>query len=103
MRPDDIQISEHLRQMGFCAEGRYCFGNDYAFVTDVGQDGDNVLVDDNGKLRFIDPIIGFRSPLLPLLSNALSDERKIDCLVSTLCRFSDAAISSSTSFSHIEE
>lgn len=93
MRPNDAQISEYLRQLGFYAEGRYCFGNDYAFVTDVGQDGDNVIVDDDGRLRFIDPIIGFKTSLLQCLSNALSDEREISKLVSTLyCQSSNATI-----------
>lgn len=42
------------------------------FVTDVGQDGDNVLMDDDQHLRFIDPIIGFKQPLLAKLSSLSS-------------------------------
>ena len=64
VRPDDNQISEYLYRLGLRPEGRYAFGNEYVFVTDVGQDGDNVLLDDNGQLRFIDPILGFKQPLL---------------------------------------
>jgi len=63
-RPDDRQIAENLRLRGLTSEGRYEFGNEYVLVTDVGQDGDNVLLDDEGMLRFIDPIIGFKSPLM---------------------------------------
>ena len=62
-RPDDGQIAEDLKRRGLLPDGRYTFGNDYVFVTDVGQDGDNVLLDDEGQLRFIDPIIGFKKPL----------------------------------------
>ena len=43
-RPDDRQIAEHLGRLGLRPEGRYAFANDYVFVTDVGQDGDNVLL-----------------------------------------------------------
>lgn len=86
-RPNNMQIAKHLHELGLFPEGRYSFGNDYVFVTDVGQDGDNVLVDDDGKLRFIDPIIGFKPPLLQFLSNALSNEHGIAELASALCRF----------------
>lgn len=71
MRPDDRQIAACLSEIGLQPEGRYSFGNDFLFVTDVGQDGDNVLLDDDGMLRFIDPIIGFKKPLLNLLTSAL--------------------------------
>lgn len=56
MRPDDRQIAACLSEIGLQPEERYSFGNDFLFVTDVGQDGDNVLLDDDGMLRFIDPI-----------------------------------------------
>lgn len=36
-------------------------------MTDVGQDGDNVLLDDEDRLCFIDPIIGFKRPLQDVL------------------------------------
>ncbi|MBR4899345.1 MAG: hypothetical protein IKZ46_00255, partial [Victivallales bacterium] len=55
MRPDDRQIAACLSEIGLQPDGRYAFGNDFLFVTDVGQDGDNVLLDDDGMLRFIDP------------------------------------------------
>lgn len=50
-------------------------------MTDVGQDGDNVLLDDDGILRFIDPIIGFKQPLLNLLTSALEDESHVNELL----------------------
>lgn len=79
-RPDDGQIAEYLRQLGLQPEGRYDFGNDYVLVTDVGQDGDNVLLDDEQHLRFIDPIIGFKQPL----QETLSGNSAFDCDVEGL-------------------
>ena len=60
-RPDDGQIARALGSLGLKPERRYEFGNEFVFVTDVGQDGDNVLLDDDNAIRFIDPIIGFSS------------------------------------------
>ena len=85
-RPDDKQIAECLSQMGLLPCGRYEFGNELLFVTDVGQDGDNVLLDDGGSMRFIDPIIGFKSPLLTRLEGALESEDGITALVNDLYR-----------------
>ena len=92
VRPDDNQISEYLCRLGLRPNGRYAFGNDYVFVTDVGQDGDNVLLDDNGELRFIDPILGFKQPLLQKLSAALVDESEIAPLVYKLYGLTDDEI-----------
>ncbi len=83
-RPDDRQIADVLARMGLHSEGRYEFGNDFLFVTDVGQDGDNVLLDDDNKLRFIDPIIGFKPPLLQKLRNALNSDENVIMLVNDL-------------------
>ena len=88
-RPDDRQIAACLSEIGLQPEGRYAFGNDYVFVTDVGQDGDNVLLDDNGQLRFIDPILGFKQPLLQKLSATLVDESEIASLVYKLYGLTD--------------
>ena len=85
-RPDDKQIAECLSQMGLLPCGRYEFGNELLFVTDVGQDGDNVLLDDDGAIRFIDPIVGFKSPLLPRLKSAVESEVGIQALVNDLYR-----------------
>ena len=85
-RPDDKQIAECLSQMGLLPCGRYEFGNELLFVTDVGQDGDNVLLDDDAAIRFIDPIIGFKSLLLPRLKDALVSEDGIPALINDLYR-----------------
>ncbi len=53
-------------------------------MTDVGQDGDNVLLDDDGALRFIDPIVGFKSLLLPQLKDALASADSISALVNDI-------------------
>ena len=91
-RPDDRQIAEHLGRLGLRPEGRYAFANDYVLVTDVGQDGDNVLFDDNDQLRFIDPILGFKQPLLQKLSVALVDDAEIAPLVYKLYGLTDDEI-----------
>ena len=83
-RPNDKQISDCLNQMGLRPCGRYEFGNEFLFVTDVGQDGDNVLLDDDGALRFIDPIVGFKSLLLPQLKDALASADGISALVNDI-------------------
>ena len=72
-RPNDEQIEKHLVSLGFTREGRYAFGNELLFVTDVGQDGDNVLLGDDGKLYFIDPIIGFKVPARELIDNLIGN------------------------------
>jgi hypothetical protein len=79
-RPDDRQIAAYLMDLGLRPDGRYGFGNDFVFVTDVGQDGDNVLLDDDRHLRFIDPIIGFKHPLLAMLSKSLETDAEVDAL-----------------------
>ena len=80
-RPDEKMIEHDLLERGLLPEGRYGFGNEYVRVTDVGQDGDNVLLDDAGILRFIDPIIGFKPPLLAKLADASDLAARIDQLV----------------------
>ena len=62
-RPTDAEVADYLAKIGLHPAERYCLGNDSLFVTDVGQDSDNVLKDCDGNLRFIDPIIGFRDVL----------------------------------------
>lgn len=56
----DEDIEEYLKAVGLNRISTYCFGNDLITVTDVM--GDNVLVDKEGKLRFIDPVIIFNKP-----------------------------------------
>jgi len=85
-RPDDRQIAQYLNSMGLKPEGRYEFGNDFVFVTDVGQDGDNVLLDDDNAIRFIDPIIGFKQQIVGCLSDALKVDDAVKVLVGKLYR-----------------
>lgn len=84
LRPNDGQIAEALWQLGLVPEARYAFGNDAVFVTDVGQDGDNVLLDDSGILRFIDPIVGFKEPAQKMLADPSALEAEIDGIVYNL-------------------
>lgn len=84
-RPDDRQIAQYLRSMGLKPERRYEFGNELVFVTDVGQDGDNVLLDDDNAIRFIDPIIGFKQPLVDCLAEALESDDMVKELVGKIC------------------
>jgi len=84
-RPTDGQIASCLSVLGLVPDGRYSFGNDLLFVTDVGQDGDNVLLDDEGYLRFVDPLIGFKEPLRKLLAGCEFDpEATVPGIVSRL-------------------
>ena len=63
-RPSDAQIAAHLTLLGLKPEDRYFFGNDLLAVTDVSSTSDNLLFDDNGNLRFIDPLIRLKKPAL---------------------------------------
>ena len=60
--PADTQIAAHLATLGPKPEDRYFFGNGLLAVTDVGATSDNVLLDDAGNLRFIDPLIRLKRP-----------------------------------------
>ena len=84
-RPSDAQIEEYLRiEAGLVPENRYCFGNEVVFVTDVGQDSDNVLLDNMGRLRFVDPIIGFKAPVQNLLSASMRECDMAEKLISAV-------------------
>jgi len=61
-RPTDEQIAQALATLGFHPEGRHSFGDSRLFVTDVLASSDNVLLGDDGRSYFIDPIIGFKRP-----------------------------------------
>lgn len=52
---DENDIADYLQKLGLKDEGRFIFGDERCAVLDAY--GENVLVDENGKLRFIDPII----------------------------------------------
>ena len=44
------------------------FGNDLLAVTDVGATSDNVLLDDSGNLRYIDPLIRLKKPAIQIIT-----------------------------------
>ena len=66
--PTDDQIAAALSALGLVPEDRYFFGNDLLAVTDVGAQSDNVLLDDNGDLRFIDPLIRLKKPAIEVIT-----------------------------------
>lgn len=55
--PSEEQVSDALASRGLIQEDRYFFGDGVVSVTDVGAHGDNVLLDDAGQVRFVDPLI----------------------------------------------
>ena len=59
---DETRIVEELAARGLEPEGRFFFGDGVVAVTDVGAHGDNVLLDDDDKVRFIDPLIRLNRP-----------------------------------------
>lgn len=66
--PSDSDVDKYLREvLGLMPEDRYWYGNDVLAVTDVGARGDNVLVDDNGRLFFIDPLIRLKKSALEVI------------------------------------
>ncbi|MBP3483210.1 MAG: hypothetical protein J6K28_07470 [Alistipes sp.] len=65
-RPSHERIGRYLAErLGLRKEDDYTYGNDYVSVTDV--EGDNVLVDIDENLRFIDPLIKFKRPAVEVL------------------------------------
>ena len=66
--PTDTDVDKYLtEELGLVLEDRYWHGNDVLAVTDVGARGDNVLVDDNGRLFFIDPLIRLKKSALEVI------------------------------------
>lgn len=55
--PTEEQIVAVLAEKGLVPEDRYFFGDGVVSITDVGAHGDNVLLGDDGKVYFIDPLI----------------------------------------------
>ena len=72
-RPTDAQISSQLASLGLAPEDRYFYGNDLLAVTDVSAQSDNVLLDDDGKLRFIDPLIRLKKPALEVIKHLVGE------------------------------
>lgn len=65
------QVAEYLAQKGLKRMDGYHFGNDEVTVTDV--EGDNAFIDENDKVRIIDPVIDFRKPAREILGDEPSD------------------------------
>ena len=57
-----------LNGLGLKKENRYYYGNEWLAVTDVSNEGDNVLADD-ACLYFIDPIIMLKHPAKEVLNH----------------------------------
>lgn len=70
--PNQIQIEKALESRGLIKEDNYYYGNDYVSVTDVYSSSDNVIIDDNGKLIFIDPIIRMKKPIDDIINYYIS-------------------------------
>ena len=63
--PTQNDIDDYLLGiLGLIKEDRYFYGNEYFAITDVSNQSDNVLCDDEGRLYFIDPIIRLKRPAL---------------------------------------
>ena len=71
--PSDTQIAAHLAAIGLHPEDRYFFGNDLLAVTDVSAQSDNVLLDDEGTLRFIDPLIRLKKPAQEVIAELVGE------------------------------
>lgn len=62
MPASDKRIEAYFRERGLVKEDAYFYGNAYFAITDVSQNSDNVFVDSDGRLLFIDPIIRLKKP-----------------------------------------
>ena len=71
--PSDTQIAAHLAALGLHPEDHYFFGNDLLAVTDVSAQSDNVLLDDTGNLRFIDPLIRLKKPAQEIITELVGN------------------------------
>lgn len=67
MPASDKRIEAYFRERGLAKEDAYFYGNAYFSITDVSQNSDNVFVDSDGKLIFIDPIIRLKKPAKEVL------------------------------------
>ena len=91
--PTKKQIEEYLMSIGLQAEDHYYYGNEWLAVTDVSDNSDNVVFDNNGELLFIDPIIKFKKPALGVIEHYIKnglptvEYSKEDGLLSRLLHF----------------
>lgn len=73
---NEKQIAKVLvSRLGLAKDGRYSFGNDYYSITDIGASSDNVLLDKNKELKFIDPIIVFKRPADEVIAHLSSNSQ----------------------------
>ncbi|MBQ7685042.1 MAG: hypothetical protein IJT48_11205, partial [Bacteroidaceae bacterium] len=62
------EVEKYLaEELGLQKEGKYWYGNDLLSITDVDAESDNVIVDAEGRLHFIDPIIKLKVPAREVL------------------------------------
>lgn len=61
--PSQQQIDNYLISMGLLPEDRYYYGNEFVSITDIDAKSDNVLIDNEGNLFFIDPIIKIKKSI----------------------------------------
>lgn len=70
--PSMDRIESYLQNgLGLKKENKYYYGNEWLAVTDVSNEGDNVLADDE-CLYFIDPIIMLKHPAKEVLNHYYS-------------------------------
>jgi len=66
--PTDEQVAAYLQDnLGLITEDRYFYGNDVLAITDVGKHSDNVLLGDDNRIYFIDPLIRLKQPALEVI------------------------------------
>ena len=71
----DKEVEEYMRRLGLHKTDDYSYENDWVRVTDVT--GDNALVDKDGNVRFIDPVIGFKVPARQILDEVQEFETNV--------------------------
>ena len=72
--PTEPEVADYLcSKLGLHPEERYFMANEVVAVTDVGAHSDNVLVDDERRLRFIDPLIRLKRPAAEVLEYLVGD------------------------------
>lgn len=71
--PTEDQVVAHLASLGLLPEEHYFFGNEVLSVTDVSAHGDNVLLGENNKLYFIDPLIQLKRPAIEVIDWLVGD------------------------------
>lgn len=71
----DKEVDAYMKRLGLRKADKYTYENDMVRVTDVT--GDNALVDKDGHVRFIDPVISLKVPARQIL-NEVSDAAMSD-------------------------